>query len=249
MQGFSVEGQENYQEVHVKRLVLCQFLTAINLLTKGGNFVCKIFDVFTPFTAGLVYILYRIFDKICIINPYSSRPANSERYIICQGLQKRKPDNVITHLFDINDKLGQLQEKGEDILEVVDHSAFDDIQFRTYLRESNIDILNSQIDALHEIWKYLEDRELLPLNQGDVRRRCLQMWELPLAPISRNLHSALPKPQYYGNFSGHISGRVGSKNHEEEIGQVKRVPGGESPNHEKFVLNAKTLAAIKAHKA
>ncbi len=46
-----------------------------------GDFVLKLFDVFTPFTGGIVWILYRHFEKICIIKPLSSRPANSERYL------------------------------------------------------------------------------------------------------------------------------------------------------------------------
>jgi cap1 methyltransferase len=111
--GISVEGEENFQEIKLQPLILCQFLTMFNILAKGkikeeahihhfvenllllllllmmidltisfrsgGKFVCKIFDVFTPFTAGLIYILYRHFERICIIKPYTSRPANSER--------------------------------------------------------------------------------------------------------------------------------------------------------------------------
>ena len=46
----------------------------------GGHFVCKLFDLFTPFSIGLVYLMYRIFNKVSIIKPVTSRPANSERY-------------------------------------------------------------------------------------------------------------------------------------------------------------------------
>ena len=43
--GFSVEGQENIQEVLSKQLYLCQFLVALNIVRVGGHFVCKLFDV------------------------------------------------------------------------------------------------------------------------------------------------------------------------------------------------------------
>ena len=79
VQGFSVAGQENLQEVLTKRLVLCQFLCALSILRKGGYFLCKTFDLFTPFSIGLVYLLYRAFDHVCIHKPVTSRPANSER--------------------------------------------------------------------------------------------------------------------------------------------------------------------------
>jgi cap1 methyltransferase len=77
--GFNVDGEENFQEVKVRQLVMCQFLTALTLLKQGGDFVCKLFDVFTPFTAELLYILYCHFDKFTLLKPFSSRPANSER--------------------------------------------------------------------------------------------------------------------------------------------------------------------------
>ena len=44
--------------------------------------MCKLFDIFTPFSVGLVYLMYRAFQRISIYKPVTSRPANSERY--CQ---------------------------------------------------------------------------------------------------------------------------------------------------------------------
>lgn len=78
-QGFSVEGQENIQEILSKRLYLCQFLVALSIVRTNGHFVCKLFDIFTPFSVDLVYIMYRCFKKISIHKPNTSRPANSER--------------------------------------------------------------------------------------------------------------------------------------------------------------------------
>ena len=92
-----MEGQENIQEILLKQLVLCQYLCALSILrtgkyallmfilvlslSLGGHFVCKVFDMFTPFSVGLFYLLYRCFDEVCIFKPVTSRPANSERYI------------------------------------------------------------------------------------------------------------------------------------------------------------------------
>ena len=47
-----MEGDENRQEEHLAQLVLCQLLTAMAILRTGGDLLCKIFDVFTPFTAS-----------------------------------------------------------------------------------------------------------------------------------------------------------------------------------------------------
>ena len=83
----------------MKQLVLCQYLCALSILrtgeiywiriliihslslslSLGGHFVCQVFDMFTPFSVGLFYLLYRSFDEVCIFKPVTSRPANSER--------------------------------------------------------------------------------------------------------------------------------------------------------------------------
>lgn len=47
--------------------------------------MCKVFDMFTPFSAGLFYLLYRSFRKVCLFKPVTSRPANSERYTHRRG--------------------------------------------------------------------------------------------------------------------------------------------------------------------
>ena len=86
--GFSVDGEENFQEEILRQLVLDQFLMGLMIIRRGGTFVCKLFDVFTPVTAALVYILYRHFDRISIIKPYTSRPANSERFVALARLLK-----------------------------------------------------------------------------------------------------------------------------------------------------------------
>ncbi len=41
-------------------------------------------------------------------------------------------------------------------------------------------LIQVQIEALQEWFKYVEDKNLPPLNQDDVKRRCLQEWDLPL---------------------------------------------------------------------
>ena len=87
--GFSVEGQENIQEILSKQLYLCQCLVALSIIREKGHFVCKLFDLFTPFSVGLVYLMYRSFQQIAIHKPNTSRPANSERYIICKW---KRPD-------------------------------------------------------------------------------------------------------------------------------------------------------------
>ena len=74
--GADYSQDQNSQEVILKQLLLCQFLCALNVLRKGGHFVCKTFDLFSEFSVGLLYILYRSFDQFCIVKPHTSRQAS-----------------------------------------------------------------------------------------------------------------------------------------------------------------------------
>ncbi len=101
--GFSVEGQENEQEILSKQLYLCQCLVALGVVRAGGHFVCKLFDVFTPFSAGLLYLMRSCFEKVCLHKPNTSRPANSERYLICKW-KKEDTRSVHDHFFEVNSR-------------------------------------------------------------------------------------------------------------------------------------------------
>lgn len=246
--GFNVEGEENYQEVKVRQLVLCQFLTALCVLRKGGSFLCKIFDCFTPFTVGLLYILYVHFDEFSVVKPYSSRPANSERYVVCKGLRVRRP-GISEYLFHIN-SLFLRPQPNTDVLHVVDlQKILSDRAFYEYIRDQNITVITAQIESLTTLMKYIEDPDLLPVNQASVRKRCLQEWKIPderfpqqhrmqqfnprLAPVQRlsAVRPPSPKPERSGK---------------------RRVPENRkaesTPAKESFVLDERALAALERHK-
>lgn len=97
--------------------------------------MCKIFDIFHPFTVGLVYILYQNFEKFAIIKPYTSRPANSERYVIGINLLERRP-KIIDYLFNIN----QMINEKKNVTSVVNVDILKgDEKFMNYIKESNIE--------------------------------------------------------------------------------------------------------------
>ena len=52
-------------------------------LKKGGHFVCKIFDIYTEFTAQMLWILCENFEEVHIT--IFTIFANSEKYIICKN--------------------------------------------------------------------------------------------------------------------------------------------------------------------
>ncbi|KAK3921395.1 Cap-specific mRNA (nucleoside-2'-O-)-methyltransferase 1 [Frankliniella fusca] len=195
--GFSVEGQENIQEILSKQLYLCQFLVALLIVRPGGHFVCKLFDLFTPFSVGLVYLMFRSFERISIHKPNTSRPANSERYIICKW---KRPDceDITKYMYNINKHLNALGRDSErDVTSVVPLNIIkEDKAFFDYVLDSNYSIGYNQIVALQKVIAFCRDTSLEELKQGDLRKKCLDYWRVPAearkAPPRLNADEAFP---------------------------------------------------------
>uniref|UniRef100_A0A8C2HB36 Cap-specific mRNA (nucleoside-2'-O-)-methyltransferase 1 n=1 Tax=Cyprinus carpio TaxID=7962 RepID=A0A8C2HB36_CYPCA len=177
--GFSVEGQENIQEILSKQLLLCQFLTAMSVVRPGGHFVCKTFDLFTPFSVGLIYLLYLCFERVSLFKPVTSRPANSERYVVCKSL-KPGTDAVREYMFTINLKLNQFRHSERDVTEVVPLDIIKgDTDFFQFMINSNESHCAVQIKALAKIHAYVRDTTLFEAKQADIRKECLKLWGGP----------------------------------------------------------------------
>jgi len=178
--GFSVEGQENIQEILSKQLYLAQCLCALSIVKTNGHFVVKLFDLFTPFSVSLIYLMYKCFTKISICKPNTSRPANSERYLVCKW-KKPFTDTIQRHLFDINKELWKQENTvNMDVLELVPFEVIkNDKKFFDYIYNSNNIIGNNQIVGLMKIAAYCHDQNLIETRQAEIRKQCLQLWKLP----------------------------------------------------------------------
>lgn len=198
--GFSVEGQENIQEILSKQLYLCQFLCALSILQINGHFVCKVFDIFTPFSVGLIYLLYRAFKKVCIHKPNTSRPANSERYVICKWKREGTKD-IEDYMFEVNCQLASLG-KNEDIVEVVPLSILrEDEDFYNYVVESNNRLGEWQVVGLAKIKAFAQNTDLYESRQSDLRKECLAKWKIP-----DKMRSAPARPDPNAKFRELLSG-------------------------------------------
>ncbi|KAK6182178.1 hypothetical protein SNE40_009918 [Patella caerulea] len=179
--GFSVEGQENIQEILSKQLYLCQCLVALSILRYDGHFVCKLFDLFTPFSMGLVYLMYLAFDTISIFKPVTSRPANSERYIICRN-KRAGSERICEYMKHINLDLCKylVSTSNEDVNEIVPHDTMkDDTDFFDYMWVSNENIGRKQIIGLKKIQAFCQNKDLYENRQSTVRKDCLKYWQVP----------------------------------------------------------------------
>jgi 23S rRNA U2552 (ribose-2'-O)-methylase RlmE/FtsJ len=83
--GFDCSNDFNVQEMSFAHMLLCEIYIACRTQKKNGVFIVKIFDIFTEKTLRLISLLDQVYQTVHIVKPYTSRPANSEKYIISRG--------------------------------------------------------------------------------------------------------------------------------------------------------------------
>uniref|UniRef100_A0A8W7PQV8 Cap-specific mRNA (nucleoside-2'-O-)-methyltransferase 1 n=1 Tax=Anopheles coluzzii TaxID=1518534 RepID=A0A8W7PQV8_ANOCL len=138
-----------------------------------------VFDLFTPFSVGLVYLAYRCFREISICKPNSSRPANSERYLVCKW-KLPQTDLIQRHLEDVNRQMYDNRNANIDTLELVSEEVLRaDATFHRYVCDSNNAIGRNQIAALLKIAAFCRNRDLAEPRQMEVKQKCLALWKLP----------------------------------------------------------------------
>jgi 23S rRNA U2552 (ribose-2'-O)-methylase RlmE/FtsJ len=92
-----VDFSENFnnQEHTAIKLIIAQVIYAISMQASGGNFVLKVFDIFSNATLDVLYLLSSLYKEVYIMKPNTSRYANSEKYIICKGFNMNKNETYI----------------------------------------------------------------------------------------------------------------------------------------------------------
>jgi len=85
--GICVKTSElnNYEEL-IAETDYAQFINMLNLLKKGGSGVLKTFiPMELASNVCLIFILTQVFEEVYFSKPITSRPANSEVYLVCIG--------------------------------------------------------------------------------------------------------------------------------------------------------------------
>ena len=149
--GFDYSGDFNGQEINSIHIIFAEMIHSFLILENGGNYLCKFFDLFSTPILKIIYILYSYFDSITIIKPKTSRPANSEKYILCKGFKGitfKEKNNLIKLLenykenkyYDININL--------------------DEEFINSMKHYNTWYVNNQILYLDKVLNLFEEKKL-----------------------------------------------------------------------------------------
>ncbi|XP_014205993.1 cap-specific mRNA (nucleoside-2'-O-)-methyltransferase 1-like [Copidosoma floridanum] len=149
------KGHNCEDEMTTRQLYICQLYLALKVMRAGANFVMRVGNLYSVFGAGLVYLIYRCFERISIFKPATSEPAGAERFVIGQG--KLADTRVIeNYLARVNDRI--LERKSDrDILGLVFFDDLvEDVRFREYLKKSNEKIGLQHVERMKELMTALE---------------------------------------------------------------------------------------------
>ena len=154
--GFDYSIDFNRQEHASSKLIYAEILCALSVNKKGGHFVLKIFDIYTSITIKLLYLLNVYYNEIIITKPYTSRPANSEKYIVCKGFRGIK-EETLKNYYSILQEWSSIEKNGYHVIDFknikIPKSYQENINiFNTYYAKSQIiNILKTSLFINYEI--------------------------------------------------------------------------------------------------
>lgn len=169
-----IEAPQN-QEFLNSHLIMCETTIGVACTKVGGNFVLKVFDTVTTISAQMIFLLSQCFETILLFKPVSSRPANSEQYLLCMNRRQ--------HIEPYYNILKQsLTSYTTDIYLTSLFSTTLPSTFTKWLIQSNDTILTQQTTSVHHIQSYLSyntiPQDLLHYNIS----KFLTIWNLPDTP-------------------------------------------------------------------
>jgi 23S rRNA U2552 (ribose-2'-O)-methylase RlmE/FtsJ len=139
--GFDFSANFNNQEQQSFKLICCEIYCALNLLTQDGSFIIKVYDMFNMYTLHIISILRKAFKSVFITKPLTSRPANSEKYIVCCG-------------FDVDigkayiDELRNICNNTYNAFTTDDKTLNDVVMYNTYATSRQVVYIQKTIDTI-----------------------------------------------------------------------------------------------------
>jgi len=144
--GFDFSGDYNNQEKCAFRLIFTQVTYAITMQKLNGHFVLKIFDMFEQSTRELIYLLSCMYENVYISKPYTSRYANSEKYVICKNFKFSDTDEISTKFINTLKIFESVDFNKYDITSIINIPVYS--YYKNNIKEINSILAHQQIDNI-----------------------------------------------------------------------------------------------------
>ena len=156
--GFDYSKDFNGQEINSCQIIYSECIIALHVLENKGCFVCKIFDIFSFTMIQILYIICSSFEFVYIYKPETSRPANSEKYLICMYYKNNKSDKIKKILLNNIEKWYKISQTIENNNSVIFKNIKVDNMFINKLNEYNEKYMNNQLFHLNSTIKLAQNK-------------------------------------------------------------------------------------------
>ena len=171
---------DSSQEIKYKKFLLINILLAFKTLNQGGNFIIKLYDMFTQFTIGLIYMIFKNFENVSIFKPVSTRQYSPSRYLVAENYLK-KEDESIKYLENFLAKYLEFTKNKYDVkLFLPSAELRKSEKFLKIIPEINNEITEKRIDALKEIQNYIDKKTTKLYDKMEIKKFFLDNWGLPI---------------------------------------------------------------------
>ena len=154
-----LEINPEFQEQDSTILLIAEVLIGIDKIAKGNSsafFILKLFDTVTKPMSDLIYLISLCFDKVYLIKPLSSRPANSEKYLVANG--SIKDGRQITVVKNVLIKIIKEYNPSKHIISLIDVNKPN--EFNDWLKDMNNIFLENQTKYVNKILKSIAGQEI-----------------------------------------------------------------------------------------
>jgi 23S rRNA U2552 (ribose-2'-O)-methylase RlmE/FtsJ len=167
--GFDFSTDFNQQESMSFPLLYCQSLAALLCQKPGGMFILKFFDTYQTKTLQLIYLLHKCYKNVYFVKPYTSRPANSEKYLVCiDFLDNISREEIHKLLLDIP-KIGSTMNNN---LEISKYNC-EDIEFYNSINNVNNITYERQREFINNTLDLYKDNKLEECKETLFKRQIL----------------------------------------------------------------------------
>ena len=166
--GFDFSENYNTQENDFIIFLICEIYIIFNILKDNGNAVIKLYDIYSRNSMKILYILTLFFDEVFIIKPFSSRPANSEKYVLCKSFKMS------------NENLDRYKERFKNIIVTKNLNLLDDsipYKFIKLISEYNKFYTERQILYIRSTLSLIEKINNQPITSEEKNKRIKQLTE------------------------------------------------------------------------
>ena len=150
----------NKEQLHFL-LILNEIIATLILQKDNGHFILKMFDIFTNTSVHLLYLLSLLYKEIYVYKPKTSRPTNSEKYIICKYFEcnNEKKLDIIKKLIELSTNINLLN-KNYSSFSLFESDCISN-DFINKIKNMNDYLINNQCNSLNKSILLCEDTDFI----------------------------------------------------------------------------------------